>query len=128
MTTPTTTWTSDDLAAIETTDELRLAPRRRDASLATARTVWAVRVGDDLFVRSVNGLSAAWYRGVQERHQGHVQAAGVSRDVVFEDVGSKLDDQIDAAYRSKYRRHAASTLDRITSRQARSTTIRVRPE
>lgn len=128
MTTPTTTWTSDELAAIETTDELRLAPRRRDDSLATARTVWALRVGDDLFVRSVNGPSAAWYRGVQERHQGHVQAAGVGRDVVFEDAGSKLDDQIDAAYRSKYRRYAAGTLDRITSPQARSTTIRVRPE
>ena len=35
MTTPATMWTSDELAAIETTDELRLAPRRRDASLAT---------------------------------------------------------------------------------------------
>ncbi len=29
MTTPATMWTSDELAAIETTDELRLAPRRQ---------------------------------------------------------------------------------------------------
>ena len=42
----------DELAAIETTDELRFAPRCRDASLATARTVWAVRVGSGLFVRN----------------------------------------------------------------------------
>jgi hypothetical protein len=123
-----TMWTSDELTAIETTDEVQLAPRRRDGSLATARTVWAVRVGDDVFARSVNGPSAAWYSGVQERHQGHVEVGGVSRDVVFEDAGSQLDAQIDAAYRSKYRRYAASTLDRITSMQARSTTVRVRPE
>ena len=126
MGTPATTWTSDELAAIETTDELRLA-RRRGASLATARTVWAVRVGGGLFVRSVNGSSAVCCRGAQERHQGHVEAAGVSRDVAFEDAGSKLDDQIDAAYRSKYRRYATSTPDRVTSPRARST-FRVRPE
>ena len=121
-------WTSGELTAIETTDEAQLAPRRLDGSLATARTVWAVRVGDDVFARSVNGPSAAWYRGVQERHQGHVEVGGVSRDVVFEDAGAQLDDQVDAAYRSKYCRYAASTLDRITSMQARSTTVRVRPE
>ena len=46
---------------------------------------------------------------IHERHQGHVEAAGVSRDGRFEDAGSTLDDQIDAAYRSRYRRYAAST-------------------
>jgi hypothetical protein len=41
--------------------------------------------------------------------------------------GDDLNDQIDAAYRTKYRRYAASVIDAIVSPQARATTLRLVP-
>jgi hypothetical protein len=38
-----------------------------------------------------------------------------------------LDDELDAAYRSKYRRYAASIVDSIIARQARSATVKLVP-
>ncbi|HKA11853.1 MAG TPA: DUF2255 family protein [Candidatus Dormibacteraeota bacterium] len=37
--------------------------------------------GDDLYVRSVNGRGAAWFRGTQARHQGRIPTGGVEEDV-----------------------------------------------
>ena len=83
--------------------------------------------GGDLYVRSVNGPTAAWFRGTQARHAGHISAGGVEKDVAFTDADHSLDDQIDAAYRNKYHRYARSITDSLTSPGARSTTIRLLP-
>ena len=53
------TWTSDELTKIGAADELQIATLRRDGTLRKPVTVWAVRHGDDLYVRSVNGRIAA---------------------------------------------------------------------
>jgi hypothetical protein len=50
-----TTWTSDELDAIGSAEELNLASVRRDGSLRRPVTMWVVRYSDDLYVRSVNG-------------------------------------------------------------------------
>ena len=120
-------WTSDELTRIGKAEELQVASLRRDSSLRNPVTIWVVRHGDDLYVRSVNGRTAAWFRGTQQRHEGHIQAGGVSKDVTFADAGHDIDDQIDAAYRSKYRRYAASIISHIVSPQARAATIRLVP-
>jgi hypothetical protein len=86
-----------------------------------------VRDGDDLYVRSVNGPDAAWYRGTRTRPEGRVQAGGVERDVTFKDAGGAIDDQLDAAYRFKHRRYSENTLRRITSSEASSTRLRLVP-
>ena len=39
-----------------------------------------------------------------------------------------LDDDLDAAYRAKYRRYSASSVGHITSPQARAATIRLEPK
>ena len=57
-------------------------------------TIWVVRLGDDLYVRSVYG---------------------------------RTNDQIDAAYRAKYHRYAASIINSIVSAAARSATIKLVP-
>jgi len=121
------TWTSGELAEITASDELRVASRRRDGTLTSPRIIWSVRLGDEVYVRSVNGRGSDWFRSTQVRHEGHIQAGGVSKDVTFTDPGDGLSDQIDAAYRAKYRRYAASILDHITSPQARAATIRLVP-
>ena len=78
-----TAWTSDELNKIERAEELQIASLRRDGTLRKSLPIWVVRVGDDLYVRSMNGRTAAWFRGVQERHEGHIRAGGVDRDVTF---------------------------------------------
>lgn len=120
-------WTSDELAKIGAAEELRIASRRRDGTLGSRRTIWVVRHGEDLYVRSVNGPTAAWYRGTWVRHEGHIRVGGVDKDITFVDADHDLNDQIDAAYRSKYRRYAPSIVNSIVSPQARSATIKLVP-
>lgn len=118
------TWSGDELSAIGDASELRVASLRGDGSVRTPRTIWVVRHGDDLYVRSVRGNQGAWFRGVQERHEGRISAGGLDRDVIFEDADHALDDEIDEEYRRKYGR-TSTAVDRITSADARSTTIRL---
>src|SRR5215213_2943417 len=107
-----TTWTSDELAKIGMAEELEIASLRQDGTLRKPRTIWVVRVGDDLYVRSVKGRSSDWFRGVQTRHAGHIQAGGVEREVTFTEVDADdIHDQIDSAYRTKYRRYAENIIN-----------------
>ncbi len=121
-----TAWTSDELTKIGTADELEITPRRRDGTLRTSVTIWVVRLGDELYVRSVNGRTAAWFRAAQVRHEGRIWAGGVEKDVLLVETDN-MNDEIDAAYRTKYHRYAASIIDAIVSPQARSTTIKLVP-
>jgi len=122
-----TTWTSEELTKIGTVEELEIASLRRDDTLRKPVTIWVVRYGDDLYVRSVNGRTSAWFRGTQVRHEGHIQAGGVDKDVTFVDADPDINNQIDAAYRTKYRRYAASIISTIVSPEAQSATIKLVP-
>ena len=73
-----TTWTSDELNKIGRAEELRIASLRGDGTLRKPVTIWVVRMGYDLYVRSVNGRTSAWFRGTQARHEGHIQAGGLA--------------------------------------------------
>jgi hypothetical protein len=48
-----TTWKSDELKRIETAVELKIASLQRDGTLRTQVTIWVVRLGNVLYVRSV---------------------------------------------------------------------------
>ena len=122
-----TTWTSDELNKVGTAEELEIASLRRDGTLRNQVTIWVVHRGDDLYVRSVNGPSGKWFRGAQVRHKGHIQAGGVDKEVTFVEADHAMDNEIDAAYRMKYHRYAASIIGRITSPEVRSTTIKLVP-
>jgi hypothetical protein len=122
-----TTWMSDELKKIGTAEELQIASLRRDGTLRKPVIIWVVRVGDDLYVRSVNGRNSSWFRGVQTRHEGHIRAGGVDKDVTFvEESGSDINDQIDAAYTTKYRRYA-SIAKSMTTPTVRAATIKLVP-
>ena len=87
-----------------------------------------VRVGDGLYVRSVHGRGSGWFRGTQTRHEGHIRAGGVDKDVAFmEESEPDINEQIDAAYRTKYRHYAASIINSTLSSEARSATIKLVP-
>ncbi len=122
-----TAWTSDELNKIGKAEELQIASLRHDGTLRNPVTIWVVRLGDDLYVRSVNGRTSAWFRGAQVRHEGHIRAGGVDEDVTFvEESAPDINKQIDNAYRTKYRR-SPSSVDHIVSRGARAATIKLVP-
>lgn len=123
-----TAWTSDELNKIGTAEELKIASLRRDGTLRNPVIIWVVRLGDDLYIRSVNGRTSAWFRGTQARHEGHIQAGGVDKDVTFvEEAAPDINDQLDAAYRTKYRRYGANIVNTIVSSEARAATIKLAP-
>ena len=122
-----TNWTSDELDKIGKADELQIVTFRRDGTPRKPVTIWVVRHGDDLYVRSGYGDRAAWSRGAQRRREGHVRAGGVDKDVRFEDADPAVNDQIDTAYRSKYRRHGAQWVDPMVAAEAGATTIKLVP-
>jgi hypothetical protein len=123
-----TGWMSDELTRIEEADELEIASILRDGALRNPTTIWVVRLGDDLYVQSVNGRTAAWFRGTQVRHEGRIRAGGVERDVTFVDADDDVSAQIDAVYRSKYRRYAPSIVGSVLTTEARSATIKLLPK
>jgi len=122
-----TTWTSDELNTMGRADELEFASLRRDGTLRKPVTIWVVRVGDELYVRSAYGRTAAWFRGTQVRHEGHIKADGIDKDVAFESADPALDEQIDGAFRTKYRRYGAQYVDPMMAAEARSATIKLVP-
>lgn len=122
-----TGWTSEEHDAIDAADELEIASIGRDGALRESTTIWVVRLGDDLFVRSVRGSSAAWFRGTQVRHEGRISAGGVTKDVAFVAADDDLADRIDDAYRTKYRRYSPDVVGSVLTPEARSTTLRLAP-
>lgn len=124
-----TTWTSDELNKVGAAEELEIASQRGDGTLRKSRTIWVVRIGDDLYVRSVRGRDSDWFRGVLTRHEGRIEAGGVEKDVTFveTDTADKVHGPIDAAYRSKYRRYAQSIIDSTLSPKAHAATIKLVP-
>jgi hypothetical protein len=120
------TWMSDELDRIGEAEELKIASVRRDGTLRRPVTIWVARHGDDLYVRSVNGRTSSWFRGAQVRHEAHIEAGGVDKDVLLIEKGD-MNDEIDAAYRSKYYRYAESIVGSIVTPQARAATLKLVP-
>ncbi len=123
-----TTWTNDELNKIGRSEELEIAPLQRDGTLSKPVIIWVVRVGDELYVRSYKGRTAHWFCGVLVRHAGQIRAGGVEKQVAFvEEIDPGVNDQIDAAYRSKYGRYSQYVPPMLTS-EVRSTTIKLVPQ
>ena len=124
-----TSWTRNDLGRIGAADELQLASFKEDGALRKPVTLWVVRVGDDLYVRSWRGPTGAWFRHIQLRHEGRISAGGITKDVTFVDVSDDeaLNNKIDAAYQSKYQRYSSTYVDPMIAPQARATTLKLVP-
>jgi len=118
-------WANEELDAIGAAEELDLASVRGDGSLRNPVTMWIVRVGDDVYVRSVNGRESSWFRGVQARHQARIQAGGVEKDVDLAETDAT--DEVDTAYREKYSRRYPSIVPSIVAPEARAATLKLSP-
>jgi hypothetical protein len=116
------TWTNDELDTIGGAEELEIASVRPDGTQRKPVTIWVVREGDDIYVRSVDGRTSSWFLGAQARHEARIEAGGVDKDVRLIETDG-LSDKIDAAYRAKYHRYA----ERIVSPDARAATLELAP-
>ncbi|MFG2440526.1 DUF2255 family protein [Streptomyces sp. NPDC048508] len=122
-----TQWTSDQLTTVERTGELHIQPQSADGRLRTPTTIWAVRDGDDWFVRSYNGPDGAWWRAAKSGGSGHIRCGAVERDVTSTHVTDPaLNDLIDRAYRTKDAA-ASAYVPAMTADGARATTLKLTP-
>jgi hypothetical protein len=123
-----TTWTSEELGKIGAAEELDIQSLRLDGTLRKPVTIWVVRLGDDLYVRAYKGRTGPWFRGTQACRAGRIRSGGVDKQVDFlDEPDSEVNDQIDAAFRSKYRAYDAQYVDPMVTPRARAATIKLVP-
>jgi hypothetical protein len=121
-----TTWSKGQLSKIAKTDDLHIAPFREDGvTYGTPTWIWSVVVDGALYVRAYNGRNSRWYKAAIQQKAGRITAAGITKEVSFEPIDGKIDDQIDDAYRAKYK--GSLYLKPMISAGARSATVKVAP-
>jgi hypothetical protein len=121
-----TGWTANELGRIGRADELEVTSTRPDGSLRPFITIWVVRSGDDLYVRSAYGPDNGWFRRAKASGLGRIRAGGIERDVAFEEPGPEVADELHAAYHAKYDRYGAKDVDPVVSLEAAGATLRLR--
>lgn len=118
------TWTSDELDALDRAREIRVAGRRDDGTLRTPVIIWHVVVDGVLYARSVRGPGGGWYRGVTRNGTGSVSWHDETRDATFASDASH-EAAIDDAYFAKYG-HGAATQS-LMGDEVKRTTLRIDP-
>ncbi|MHB8958034.1 MAG: DUF2255 family protein [Candidatus Limnocylindrales bacterium] len=120
-------WDPGEATSIERATELQVASRRADGTLRPSVTIWAVRVGDDVYVRSGHGYQNPWFQRALRSGQGRIRAGGLERDVRFEVPGPDVDAAVTEAYHAKYDRYGASIVGTVVSAEAVRSTLRLLP-
>jgi hypothetical protein len=119
-------WSKDELQKIAEADDLHISPLREDGTTyGTPTWIWSVAVDGGLYVRGYNGQNSRWYQAAIRQKPGRIRAAGMTKEVTFEAVDGPLNDQIDDAYRVKYR--GSPYLAPMIGARARSATVKVMP-
>jgi hypothetical protein len=121
-----TGWAADELAAIGGAEEVQVAPDRADGTPGPATTIWVVRVGNDMYIRSYRGPSGGWYRRAIRGRLGTIRAGRLERRVRFDDVGADRQAQVDGAYQTKYAAYS-SLVAPMVAPAAVATTLQLRP-
>ena len=122
-----TAWTADELARVGGATEIEVSSRRPDGSLRPYVTIWVVRSGDDLYVRSAYGPDNGWYRRAKASGKGRIRAGGLERDVAFEEPGPSVDADLHASYHTKYDQYGARMVGTVVSTEAARATLRLVP-
>jgi hypothetical protein len=120
-------WAVDELARIGGAETLQIASRRPDGTLRPYITIWVVRSGDELYVRSAYGYNNPWFQRALRVGDGRIRAAGVERDVAFEPPAQETEAAVTAAYHAKYDRHGPRIVATVVSAEAVRSTLRLLP-
>ena len=120
-------FTTEQLDAIGSADEVHISTYRPDGSRRNALPIWTVRIGDDLYIRSALGPDATWYRTATKDNRLHIEANSVATDVTLHRTAAEtINAAIDAAYRAKYPPCGSSTTTMVTA-PATETTVKLAP-
>ena len=120
-------WKTDELRRLAGAEEVEIAPVRRNGELRRPTVIWAVRAGDDLYVRAAYGANKGWHGVARTSRQARLSIDTVEKDVTIADADRAVLDKVDAAYREKYGRRYASIVDSINDAEHRARTLRLRP-
>jgi hypothetical protein len=122
-----TAWDPDVLRDIAKSDDLHISPFRGDGSTyGTPTWIWSVVVDGRLFVRAWNGTNGRWYTAAVAQGAGRIAAGGHTLEVTFTKPDRALDDQVDAAYKTKYA--GSPYLPPMVSTGPRAATIEILPQ
>jgi len=127
----TATWTDDELRRVGAATELQIATRRDDGSLRPYVTIWTVRAGDHLYVRSAYGADNPWFRRATASGSGRIRAGAIERDVTFtpaSELDAATQAAVDAAYHAKYDRYGPQIVGTVTGARAAPVTLRLVPQ
>jgi hypothetical protein len=122
-----TAWTDEDLRRVGGAEELQISLRRGDGSLRPYVTIWVVRSGDDVYVRSAHGANNGWFRRAKASGTGRIRAGGVERDVTFAEADPAAHASIDRAYHDKYDRYGPKIVGSVVGADVAPLTIRLLP-
>jgi hypothetical protein len=105
--------------------EIMIGFQRPDGSTGST-PIWAVHVGGDVFVRSMNGPRGGWYRRLRARPDGEVRDNGHVHPVRAEPVDDQRTlEEVTRAYRSKY--SGSPYLQPFLEQESISATLRLDP-
>jgi hypothetical protein len=121
-------WSEQELDRVGHATELQVSSRRTDGSLRPFVTIWVVRAGDSLYIRSAYGTDNPWFRRAKASGQGQIRADGIERDVTFEIPDDDVHPSIDAAYHAKYDRYGPKIVATVVGDNAAAGTLRLVPD
>lgn len=122
-----TTWTADELRSVGDAVQLRIAAQRPDGTLRPYVTIWHVRSGDSIYVRSAHGTNNGWFRRAKDSGTGRISAGGVEQDVTFAPADPGVREEVDRAYHAKYDQYGPAPVGAVTGPDVLETTLRVMP-
>lgn len=120
-------WTDADLEHIGGVDEVTVASRRPDGTLRPGVTIWAVRVGGNVYIRSARGHENPWFQRALRSGQGRLGVGATGRDVRFEVPDADVAEAVTTAYHAKYDHYGPRIVDSVVSPESVRSTLRVVP-
>jgi hypothetical protein len=119
-------WHKDELQKIAETNDLRISPFRDDGvTYGTPTWIWSVVVDDAIYVRAYHGRKSSWYKAAVKQKAGRITAAGITKEVSFKPIDGAINDRIDDAYSTKYKR--SKYLKPMIAAGPRSATVKIMP-
>jgi hypothetical protein len=120
-------WTADQLDLLDKADEIEITSVRPDGTMRPFIIIWAVRLGDGVYVRSALGPENGWFRRAKASGLGRIRVEGSEYDVAFETPGPEVAEGLHASYHAKYDRYGAKDVDPVVSSEAAGATLRLVP-
>lgn len=123
-----TSWDDRSIVVLDDGDEVDIQAKDEAGAYLAPVTIWSVRIGRHVFVRSARGAAGRWYQDLRATGRGRISARGICQDVDAEwlDPDSPTQEVIDEAYQRKYGRYG-SIVDAVVGPAAAQVTLRLEP-